>query len=370
MTYLKKMKIEFNVLDRQFKSHQKEYEAAALKVLRSGWYVLGPEVQSFEKEFANYCESKHVVGLNSGLDALILALRALDIKEGDEVIVPANTYIATVLGITENRARPVFVEPDEYFNIDSRKIEEDITEKTKAILVVHLYGQAANMNEIMEIAKKRNIHVIEDCAQSHGARFDGKMTGTFGIAGCFSFYPTKNLGAFGDAGAVSTDDPDIQKRIRLLRNYGSEIRYYNEVEGLNSRLDEMQAALLRVKLTHIDEMNAERKNIATMYLDGIKNPKIALPKTRKGSDHIWHIFSILCEDRPRLQKFLEEKGIKTLIHYPVPPHLSGAYKKLGFGPGSFPVTERYAATQLSLPLYIGMTEEEIKYVIDAVNEFC
>ena len=242
------MQIKCNVLDRQFQMHQEEYEAAALKVLRSGWYVLGNEVKQFEEEFARYTGRTYCVGLNSGLDALILSVRALGIGRGDEVIVQANTYIATVLGITENGAVPVFVEPDKYFNIDADKIEQAITDRTKAIMIVHLYGQASNMRKITEIAQKYKLHIIEDCAQSHGACFAGRMTGTFGISGCFSFYPTKNLGAFGDAGAVVTDDEAFAQQIRMMRNYGSKVRYYNDVEGVNSRLDEMQAALLRVKL--------------------------------------------------------------------------------------------------------------------------
>ena len=242
------MQVKCNVLDRQFQMYQKEYEQAALRVLRSGWYVLGNEVEQFEKEFARFTGRKYCVGLNSGLDALIMSVRALGIGSGDEVIVQANTYIATVLGITENGATPVFVEPDEYFNIDANKIEQAITDKTKAIMVTHLYGQASEMTRIVNIATKHHLQVIEDCAQSHGACFAGKMTGTFGISGCFSFYPTKNLGAFGDAGAVVTDDETFAEKLRMMRNYGSKIKYYNEIAGINSRLDEMQAALLRVKL--------------------------------------------------------------------------------------------------------------------------
>lgn len=363
------MEIKCNVLDRQFQMHQSEYEEAALRVLRSGWYVLGNEVAGFEQEFAAYTGRKYCVGLNSGLDALIMSVRALGISEDDEVIVQANTYIATVLGITENKATPVFVEPDEYFNMDAEKIEQAITPKTRAIMVTHLYGQASNMAPIAEIAKKHHLELLEDCAQSHGASFEGKMTGSFGIAGCFSFYPTKNLGAFGDAGAVVTDNKEFADRIRMMRNYGSRIRYYNEIEGLNSRLDEMQAALLRVKLKYIDELNCERNRLALNYDKGIKNDKIILPKVREGADSIYHQYVIRSGERNALQKFLQENGIQTQIHYPIPPHLADCYRHLGHKKGEFPLTERYADEVLSIPIYTGMTEAEQQYVIEKVNEF-
>ncbi len=363
------MQIKSNVLDRQFFMYQKEYEAAALRVLRSGWYVLGNEVKQFEEEFARYTGRKYCVGLNSGLDALIMSVRALGIGSGDEVIVQANTYIATVLGITENGATPVFVEPDDFFNIDADKIEAAITERTKAIMVVHLYGQAGNMKRIVDVAKKHGLMIIEDCAQSHGACFDGKMTGAFGISGCFSFYPTKNLGAFGDAGAVVTDDEEFACNIRMMRNYGSKIRYYNEIEGLNSRLDEIQAALLRVKLSHIDELNDERRKLALKYDTEIKNDKIKLPQIREKADSIYHQYVIRCKDRKQLQAFLSEKGIQTEIHYPVPPHRAECYKRLGHKKGEFPITEMYADEVLSIPIYNGMTSEEQQYVIDKINEF-
>ena len=245
------MKIDLSVLNIQYKLHQQEYEAAALRVLCSGWYVLGPEVEAFENEFAAYVGCKYCVGVNSGLDALTLSINALGIGAGDEVLVPANTYIATVLAITKNGAKPVFVEPDVYYGIDADRIEAAITKKTKAIMPIHLYGQACDMDKIMNIADKYNLRVVEDCAQSHGAKYKGTMTGAFGNAGCFSFYPTKNLGAFGDAGAVVTDDEGLYKKLKMLRNYGSEKKYHNQIEGVNSRLDEMQAALLRVNLSHI-----------------------------------------------------------------------------------------------------------------------
>lgn len=363
------MKVKCNVLDRQFFQYQQEYEEAALRVLRSGWYVLGNEVKQFEEEFAAFTGRKYCVGLNSGLDALIMSVRALGISQGDEVIVQANTYIATVLGITENGAIPVFVEPDEYYNIDADKIEAAITDKTKAIMVVHLYGQASNMGKIMEVSKKYNLPVIEDCAQSHGACFDGKMTGSFGISGCFSFYPTKNLGAFGDAGAIVTDDKDFADKVRMMRNYGSRIKYYNEIEGLNSRLDEMQAALLRVKLQHIKELNQERVVLADRYTKGITNEYIVKPEIRNGANSIFHQYVIRCKDRSNLQKYLEEQGIQTQIHYPVPPHLAECYERLGHKRGDYPITEQYANEVLSLPIYTGMTWEEQDYVIEKLNTF-
>ena len=363
------MDIKANRMDRGFFRYQKEFEDKAMEVLRSGWYILGPEVKRFEEEYAGYVGVKECVGVASGLDALALAVRAAGIGEGDEVIVQGNTYIASVLGITMNRAVPVFVEPDEYYNIDADRIEEKITDRTRAIMVVHLYGQAADMGKIMEIARRHHLQVIEDCAQSHGAMYDGKMTGSFGTAGCFSFYPSKNIGAFGDAGAVTTDDPAVAEKIRVYRNYGSEKRYYNKVAGVNSRLDELQAGLLRVRLKHVDECEAERKKLCSRYLEEIKNSKILLPKCRDRATTVWHQFVIRTVDRERLIGYLKDKGIGTIIHYPIPPHLSEAYACLGYKEGDLPVTEQYAREVLSLPLYNGMTDEEQRYVIDAVNSF-
>lgn len=363
----KHMQIKCNVLDRQFQMYQSEYEEAALRVLRSGWYVLGSEVDKFESEFAAFTGRKYCVGLNSGLDALIMSVRALGIGRGDEVIVQANTYIATVLGITENDAVPVFVEPDKYYNMDADKIEQAITDRAKAIMVTHLYGQASNMASIVGIARKHRLAIIEDCAQSHGACFDGKMTGTFGVSGCFSFYPTKNLGAFGDAGAIVTDDEAFADRIRMMRNYGSKIKYHNEIEGVNSRLDEMQAALLRVKLRHLQELNSERKILAKRYSEGITIPGIILPEVREGAESIYHQYVIRCAERNDLQKVLEESGIQTQIHYPIPPHLAKCYSHLGHMRGEYPITEAYADEVLSLPIYTGMTFAEQDYVIERIN---
>lgn len=322
------MKIMPNRMDLGFYKYQDEFEKKALEVLRSGWYVLGKEVDSFEREFAEYLGAGYCVGLASGLDALWIAFRVLGIGIGDEVLVQGNTYIASVMGITINGATPVFVEPDEYYNIDASKLEEKITPATKAILVVHLYGQASNMDEIMDVARKYGLKVVEDCAQSHGASFKGKMTGTFGDIGCFSFYPSKNLGAFGDAGGIVTDDPMLAEQVRVFRNYGSEKRYYNRVVGTNSRLDEIQAGLLRVKLAHIRELEEEKRNICERYLQNLKNSKIVLPKIREGATHIWHQFVIRCEEREKLIEYLNNKEIGTIIHYPIPPHLSEAYRYL------------------------------------------
>ena len=363
------MEIKPNRLDRGFEQYQQEFEEKALQVLRSGWYVLGNEVKEFEKEFAAYTGAKHCVGLASGLDALWIAFRVLGIGAGDEVIVQGNTYIASVMGITMNGATPVFVEPDEYFNIDTKKIEEKITEKTKAILVVHLYGQASKMDEVLDLCKKYNLRLVEDCAQSHGACFDGQMTGTFGDVGCFSFYPSKNIGAFGDAGAVVCNDDHLAEEFRIFRNYGSEKRYYNKVVGANSRLDEMQAGLLRVRLNHVKEIEAERMHIAARYQAELHNEKLMMPKVREGCTSVWHQFVLRCEERERLIEYLNEKGIGTIIHYPIPPHLSEAYGYLGHKEGFLPVTEAYAKTVLSIPMYNGMTEEEQTEVIQALNAF-
>ncbi len=363
------MKIMPNRMDRGFYQYQEEFEQKVLEVLRSGWYVLGKEVSSFEQEFAAYCGKGQCVGLASGLDALWMAFRQLGIGAGDEVLVQGNAYIACVMGITINGATPVFVEPDDHFGIDVDKIEEKITEHTKAILVVHLYGMASQMDRIQEIASKYNLKVVEDCAQSHGAMFRGQMTGTFGDVGCFSFYPSKNLGAFGDGGAVVVPDEERAKWYKTFRNYGSQKRYYNEVVGANSRLDEIQAGLLRVRLSHLAELTAEKQKIAERYHDEIHNPLIRLPEPIADSVCVWHQYVIRCESRDELISFLNDKEIGTIIHYPIPPHLSEAYRYLGMKEGDLPITEHLAQTVLSIPMYNGMTEEEQTYVIDALNQF-
>lgn len=363
------MKIMPNRMDRGFFKYQEEFENKAVEVLRSGWYVLGKEVSAFEKEFAEYIGAKYCVGLASGLDALWIAFRILNIGKGDEVIVQGNTYIASVMGITINGATPVFVEPDEHFGMNSDRIEENITDKTKAILVTHLYGMASQMDKIVEICRKHNLRLVEDCAQSHGASFGGKMTGTFGDVGCFSFYPSKNLGAFGDAGAVVVNDENLAKEFKVFRNYGSEKRYYNKVVGANSRLDELQAGLLRVRLSHMQELTDERMKIAERYSREIKNKKIQLPTLVEGATCVWHQYVIRCEERERLIDYLSAKEIGTIIHYPIPPHLAEAYQYLGHKEGFLPITEHLAKTVLSIPMYNGMTENEQRYIIDTLNEF-
>ena len=363
------MKIDLAVLGRQYELHAADYEAAALRALRSGWYIMGPELAAFEEEFAAYTGAKYAVGLNSGLDALTLSVAALGIGAGDEVIVPANTYIATVLAVTANGATPVFVEPDEYYNLDAVQLASAITERTRAIMPVHLYGQAVDMPHVMVIAKAHHLAVIEDCAQSHGAHFGSTMTGRFGTVGCFSFYPTKNLGAFGDAGAIVTDDASLAERIRMLRNYGSKEKYHNELCGVNSRLDEIQAALLRVKLSFLPELTAERRAIAAQYLAGIHNEHVILPQLREGAEHVYHQFVVRTAERDHFKAYLAACGIETVIHYPIPPHLAACYAELGYGRGSFPVAEQYADEVLSLPIFNGMRADEITYVIDTVNAY-
>lgn len=363
------MQVKFSVLKRLYDAFQEEYEAAALRALRSGWYVLGNELKTFEDAFAGYLGMKHGVGVNSGQDALILAVRALGIGPGDEVITQANAYIASVFGITENGATPVFVEPDKYFGLDPEKIEAAITPKTKAILPVHLYGQICDMEKIHAIAKKHNLYVIEDCAQCHGAEINGKMSGTFSDISCFSFYPTKPLGAFGDAGMAMTNDDTLAEKLRMIRFYGSKVKYVSEITGVNTRMDEVQAAILSVGLTHLDESNAYRQKIAKKYLEGIHNPLVKLPEVREGCNHVYHIFGVLCERRDELINFLEERGVQTASHYPIPPHLSPCYANMGFKHGDFPITERFAEQELSLPIYMGMPEEEVDYVIEMINQF-
>jgi dTDP-4-amino-4,6-dideoxygalactose transaminase len=361
--------IPFNILKPLYEAHGEEYREAAVRVLDSGWYVLGKEVAAFEEEFAAFAGASYCVGLNSGLDALILALRALDIGPGDEVIVPANTYIATALAVTANGAAPVFVDSDEYHCIDVERIEEAITPKTRCLLPVHLYGQACNMEVVTRIAKEHDLFVVEDCAQSHGAAWEGKLSGTFGNVGCFSFFPTKNIGAFGDAGAVVTDDAALADKVRMLRNYGSRKKYYNEIPGVNSRLDELQAALLRVRLKYAGEILKARDEIVKTYLRLLQNERIALPCIRAGASHTWHLFVVACDRRDELQIFLRENGIETQIHYPVPPYLSNVYAHMNLTRGSFPTAFSQAEKVLSLPLYQGMGMEEMEYVADVVSQF-
>ncbi len=358
-----------NDLKRQYEQYAPEYETKALEVLRSGWYIMGKELETFENNWAKFIGTKYCVGLASGLDALWLSFRILGIHEGDEVIVSANSYIACVMGITINGATPVFVEPDEYDNIDATKIEEKITPRTKAILAVHLFGQSCDMDIIMALAKKYNLKVVEDCAQSHGNSYRGKKVGTFGDISCFSYYPTKGCGAFGDGGSICTNDEHIAHMFRVYRNYGSNVHYHFQVIGANSRLDELQAGLLNVKLTHMDEINKERVKIAQYYTDNIKNPLIRLPKIRPHADSTWHQYVIHTSRRDEFQQYLKEHEIGSIIHYPIPPHLSEAYQFLGYKKGDFPITEKAADEVLSLPMYNGMREDELKYIVETINHF-
>lgn len=340
------------------------------RVYRRSWYIEGVEDKEFENAFAEYCGAKYCVGTGNGLDALVLALKALGVGSGDEVIVPSNTYIATALAVTYVGAIPVFVEPDiRTFNINPSLIEEAITDKTKAIMPVHLYGQACDMDPIMEITRKYNLFVVEDCAQAHGATYKGKKIGTFGDAAGFSFYPGKNLGALGDAGATITNSKELADKIRAYGNYGSDYKYHHIYKGNNSRLDEMQAAFLAAKLPHLERMNVERRRIAQMYLDGINNPEIVLPFVPDYAVPVWHIFGIRCKRRAELEKFLNDKGVGTNKHYPIPMHLQDCYKDLGFKERDFTIAEEISNTELSIPMYYGMAEEEVQYVIDCINEF-
>lgn len=348
----------------------RELRKAFERVYTHSWYIDGDEDRAFERAFADYCNVKYCVGVGNGLDALMLALKAINVKEGDEVLVPSNTYIATALAVTYVGAAPVFVEPElRTFNMDASKIAQAITEKTRAIIPVHLYGQSCNMDPIMEIAHNCGLYVIEDCAQAHGATYKGKKVGSFGDAAGFSFYPGKNLGAFGDAGAVVTNNEALAEKIRALSNYGSDYKYHHIYKGHNSRLDEMQAAFLGAKLPHLDRMNEERRRIAQKYLEGINNPKIDLPYIREDCIPVWHIFGIRCKNRDELELYLKDKGIATNKHYPISIHLQECYKDLGFKEGDYPIAEEISATELSLPMYYGLTDEEVHYIIDAINEF-
>lgn len=352
------------------KELNEELRNAFDRVFTRSWYIEGVEDETFEKAFAKYCNTNYCVGVGNGLDALLLALKALGVAAGDEVIVPSNTYIATALAVTYVGATPVFVEPDlSTFNINPVLIESAITEKTKVIMPVHLYGQACDMDPIMELAKKYNLYVVEDCAQAHGATYKGKVIGSFGDAAGFSFYPGKNLGALGDAGATVTNNKELADKVRILGNYGSDYKYHHIYQGNNSRLDEMQAAFLSAKLPHLERMNVERRRIAQKYLEGIKNSEVVLPYIPKDMVPVWHIFGIRCKRRSELEKFLNDKGIGTNKHYPIPMHLQDCYKDFGFKEGDFPIAEEISATELSIPMYYGMSDEQIQYVIDCINEF-
>lgn len=347
-----------------------ELEDAWRRVISAGSFILGMEVAAFEDEFADYCGTRHCIGVANGLEALHLLLRALGIGPGDEVIVPSNTYIATWLAVTHAGATPVPVEPIEAtHNLDPARIAAAITERTRAIVVVHLYGQTADMDAINTIAREHGLKVIEDCAQAHGATYRGRKAGALGDAAGFSFYPGKNLGALGDAGAITTSDDAIADKVRVLRNYGSRKKYENEALGFNSRLDELQAALLRVKLRHLDAWNERRKAFAARYLHALATvPALTLPQVPEWADPVWHLFVVRSSDRARLQASLTEKGIGTLIHYPVPPHRQSAYLDLGHGQGSYPIAERLAEEVLSLPMGPHLDAEGHDAVVDAIRE--
>jgi dTDP-4-amino-4,6-dideoxygalactose transaminase len=347
-----------------------EIEAAVERVVESGFYLLGKELDSFESEFAQYVAVKHCVGVGSGLDALHLALRAFGVGPGDEVLVPSNTYIATWLAVTYAGARPIPVEPDERtYNLDAKRIEAAITSRTKAVVPVHLYGQPADMDPIVEIAQKYKLWVLEDAAQAHGARYRGKRVGGIGDAAAWSFYPGKNLGALGDGGAVTTNNHDVAERIRALRNYGSKVKYYNEFKGFNSRLDEIQAAILRVKLKHLEEWNCRRRKIAALYMRELKDLDLLLPFNPDWAESVFHLFVVRNSRRDTFRKHLESVGVETLIHYPVPPHLQCAYKDLGMKSGDFPISERIHEQILSLPIGPHLTESQAEYVIKAAKDF-
>lgn len=365
------MKIPFLDLATPYQELQAELDAAYRRVMESGWYILGEEVDAFERDFAAYCQSGHCIGVANGLDALHLILRGYGIGEGDEVIVPSNTYIATWLAVSYSGARPIPVEPiPATYNIDPSKIESAITSRTRAILAVHLYGQTADMDAILAIAHRHNLKVIEDAAQAHGATYKQKQAGALGDAAGWSFYPGKNLGAFGDAGAVTTNDDQLAERIRALRNYGSKVKYFNEVKGYNSRLDPLQAAFLRVKLKHLNDWNSRRKEIARQYTSSLSDlSELTLPHVPEWADPAWHLLVIRHSQRDELQKHLEKNGIGTLIHYPLPPHLSDAYRDAGYKKNDFPIAENIAQTVLSIPMGPHLASHQVDQVISVIRAF-
>ncbi len=364
------MKINFVDLNKQYNHIKLEVDDAIQRVIKNSSFIGGEEVRLFEEEFAYYCEASCCVGVNSGTDALKFICMALDIKEGDEVILPVNTFIATALGVSSVGAIPVFVDcEDGTYNIDTGKIEEKITSRTKAIIAVHLYGQPAEMDPILEIAQRHKLYVIEDACQAHGAFYKDRRVGTFGIASAFSFYPGKNLGAYGDGGAVITNDTGVTEKIKKLREYGQEEKYVHTEMGTNSRLDGLQAAVLRVKLKYLDEWNDKRNNVAAYYYDSLKDFQINLPRTKPDRNHVFHLFVIETDNRDELLQFLKQKETFCGIHYPVPLHFQGVYRELGHKAGDFPVSERLASRILSLPIYPELRKEEVDYIKNAFNEF-
>lgn len=370
--------IKFLDLQKINDRYRKEFQDTIDKVLDSGWFILGESVERFEKNFAAYCGVKHCIGISNGLDALILILRAYmesgNINEGDEIIVPANTYIASILSISHNKLKPVPIEPDiNTYNIDPSLIEKNITEKTKAIMPVHLYGRVAEMDEIKLLADKYNLIIIEDAAQAQGAEYNGKKTGGFGNAAGFSFYPGKNLGSLGDAGAVTTNDDKLAETITALRNYGSHEKYNNIFKGFNNRLDEIQAAILTVKLKYLDEENQRRREVAQYYCNNIKNEKIILPNhsfnqpISQSLNHVWHLFVVRTKERNKLQNYLSDNGIQTVIHYPVPPHRQPAYKE--WNHFSLPVTEKIHNEVLSLPIGSHLSDDDLEFIVNKLNSY-
>ncbi|WP_113627381.1 DegT/DnrJ/EryC1/StrS family aminotransferase [Pectobacterium peruviense] len=361
--------LDLKSINEQYKNELKE---ACSRVIDSGWYINGPELNDFEKSFAKYCGTKHAIGVANGLDALVLVLRAWrelgKLKDGDEVIVPANTYIASILAITENNLTPILVEPNpSTYNLCPDNVRAAISSKTKAILPVHLYGLISPMPELIDIANEYNLLVLEDSAQAHGASISGRKVGNWGDAAGFSFYPGKNLGALGDAGAITTNSDELEQTVRALRNYGSHKKYENIYRGVNSRMDEIQAAMLHVKLSYLDKENSRRKEIANMYMNGIKNVHITLPSSPNDAAHVWHLFVVRCQCRDEIQVYLEENQIQTLIHYPIPPHKQKAYTC--FNKNSFPITESIHQEVLSLPIDPTMQNDQVNYVIEKINGF-
>ena len=365
------MKVPFATFLPMHNEIRQELDSAYNRVLDKSYFIHGDECRKFEEEFAEYCGVKYCVGVATGLDALFLILKAMNIGNGDEVIVPSNTYIATALAVSYTGAKPIFVEPEiETFNINPSRIEEKITSNTKAIIAVHLQGRTADMEAINVIAKKHNLKVIEDAAQAHGAKYKGKKAGSLCDAAGFSFYPGKNLGALGDGGCVTTNNKKLADKVRALGNYGSDYKYHHIYKGVNSRLDEIQAAFLRVKLPNLDRWNEDRRATAKKYFESIKNPLIKLPlKSTDEFEHIYHVFVIRCDKRDELEKYLSDNGIGTVKHYPIPMHEQECYKDLGIKHGELPIAEEISRTVLSIPMYYGMTDEEINYVIETINKF-
>lgn len=360
--------IKFLDLHKINERFRKDFDLKIKEVLDCGWYLQGKENEKFSADFAAYCGTKYALGVANGLDALNLIIKAYGFGKGDEIIVPANTYIATILAVSQNGCTPVLVEPDiKTYNINPDLIEEKINPRTKAILVVHLYGQAVQMEKIWKLAEKYNLKIIEDSAQAHGAVYKGRRTGNLGDASGFSFYPGKNLGALGDAGGVTTNDKELYERVKALANYGSDRKYHHIYKGVNSRLDELQAAFLDIKLKYLDSDNKKRREISKYYRENIKNPKIILPEIYDENAHIWHVFVVRTAERERFQKYLEENGIQTIIHYPTPPHHQGAYQE--WKNLSLPITEKIHREVLSLPMSPVLTDEEVQKVVEVVNAF-